>query len=96
SGIVTASRDGEGRMWCPDCRDVEDLVQKTFAESQEKGIIIYVGQRAEWKRPANKFRKSHNIQSVPTIVRFENGKETGRLVDSEILESGKLEKLLSA
>jgi len=81
-------------MWCPDCRDVEDPVKKTFDESSEAGLIVYVGQKPEWKSPSNKYRSSHNIESIPTIVRLNNGKEEARLVEGEILEPGKLDQLL--
>jgi len=94
--IFYSSRDDGDRMWCPDCRDVEELVQKSFNDSSEKGFVIYVGQRAEWKTPENKYRLSHNIQSIPTIARLEDGKETGRLVENEILQPGNLEKFISA
>lgn len=46
-----------------------------------------------WKDPANFYRKNWNIQGVPTLARYElvNGevKETGRIVEGEILEEAK-------
>ncbi|KAL0951636.1 hypothetical protein HGRIS_008316 [Hohenbuehelia grisea] len=76
----------DGVLWCPDCRDVEDLVKQTFsADDGPKGVIVYVGDRPEWKTNSNKFRSEpFNIQSVPTIVKIKNAKEVGRLVDEHI------------
>jgi len=92
--IFYASRDVNGRMWCPDCRDVEEHVKETFESSPQTGLIIYVGNKPTWKSPDNRFRQSHNISSIPTIVRLDNGKETARLIEGEILEPGKLEQLI--
>ncbi|KAF8532085.1 hypothetical protein JB92DRAFT_2844413 [Gautieria morchelliformis] len=77
-----------------DCRDVEDRVQKTFQGSSETGLIIYVGQKPEWKSSTNKYRNSHNIESIPTIVRINNGIEEARLVGDEISRPGTLEQFI--
>jgi len=85
--IFYSSRDESGRMWCPDCRDVEDLVTRTFSQPDgPSGLIIYVGQRPEWKREANVFRSAPwRIQSIPTIVKLKDAVESGRLVEDEII-----------
>lgn len=68
---------------------MEGVVQKSFDESSEKGLVIYVGQKEmyglysygfynteprglhlRWKSSTNKYRQSHRIDSIPTIVRF--------------------------
>ncbi|KIK70624.1 hypothetical protein GYMLUDRAFT_235060 [Collybiopsis luxurians FD-317 M1] len=94
------------QMWCPDCLNVEELVENTFSpEGAPTAQIVYVGDRPtsvnayvenvlpltvqaqtfRWKSPSNVFRGNPwTIQSVPTIVKIENGKEVKRLVDSEI------------
>ncbi|WVR07957.1 hypothetical protein IAU60_005000 [Kwoniella sp. DSM 27419] len=85
----------DGRMWCPDCRDVEQTVKDAFdAPDKPKGIIYWVGTVAEWRTPKNKARVDWNVNSVPTILRIENGKETGRLVESEIMDKQRLADLL--
>jgi len=75
-----------GRLWCPDCNAVDGLVKSTFSsEDAPSALIIYVGDRPTWKSPSNVFRgEPFKIQSVPTILKIQNGKEVGRLVDSEI------------
>ncbi|KZV70961.1 hypothetical protein PENSPDRAFT_684972 [Peniophora sp. CONT] len=96
--IFYSSRDDQGRMWCPDCRDVEEQVQKTFeGANSPSASIIYVGQRAEWKAPAdNKFRKDPwKITGVPTILRLKDGKEVGRIVDPPDIQ-GSLSEFVKA
>ncbi|KAI0066495.1 hypothetical protein BV25DRAFT_1390313 [Artomyces pyxidatus] len=72
--IFYSSRDEEGKMWCPDCRAVEDLVERTFSPiGGPSALVIYVGQKPEWKTPDNPFRgPAWDVQSVPTIVRLSN------------------------
>jgi len=84
--IFYASRDDDGKMWCPDCRDVEDLIERTFAPANgPSGLIVYVGQRIEWKTGANFFRAAPwRIRSIPTVVKLQGAKEAGRLVEDQI------------
>lgn len=76
----------DGRLWCPDCRDVDGLVKTTFEnDSDWNGVIVYVGDRATWRDPNNKYRKGWKIASIPTLLRLDDeGKEHSRLVESEI------------
>ncbi|KAI0285389.1 hypothetical protein BGY98DRAFT_945669 [Russula aff. rugulosa BPL654] len=87
--IFYSSRDESGRMWCPDCRDVEDIVARTFAPADgPSGLIIYVGQRPEWKAETNKFRSAPwRIESIPTIVKLKDGAEVGRLGEGEVISN---------
>jgi len=83
--IFYSSRDESGELWCPDCRAVDALIRESFGPEGHSGIIVYVGQRAEWKSPANAFRGDPwNVQSVPTIIRVRDG---ARLVDADIKHS---------
>ncbi|KAH9858329.1 hypothetical protein C2E23DRAFT_177243 [Lenzites betulinus] len=83
--IFYASRDANGRLWCPDCVAVENLVQQTFGPSDgPSGVLVYVGQRADWKSPSNAFRAGPwHLNSIPTIIRTRDG---ARLVEDEITE----------
>ncbi|KAJ7675335.1 hypothetical protein B0H17DRAFT_133182 [Mycena rosella] len=76
----------EGKMWCPDCRKVDELVRETFAgPDAPAAVIVYVGNKPEWKALDNKFRgEPFKIDGVPTIVRLKEKEEVGRLVDDEI------------
>ncbi|RSH80024.1 uncharacterized protein EHS24_009695 [Apiotrichum porosum] len=96
SFLIFYSNVVDGRMWCPDCRVVEDAVKKAFqGEDKPQGIIYWVGSLAQWRDKNNHARTSWNVNSVPTILRIEDGKETGRIVENEILDSAKLKALLS-
>jgi hypothetical protein len=61
---------------------VESLVKETFSESGPSALVVYTGNRDQWKSKANIWRQEPwNITSVPTIVKLKNGKEESRLVD---------------
>ncbi|KAF8140521.1 hypothetical protein EV363DRAFT_1151665 [Boletus edulis] len=81
-------------LWCPDCRAVEDLIRKTFGSEQDppSAVIVYVGQRSEWKAPDNVFRQDPwKVTTIPTIIKLdEAGKEVARLVDGLNLISKEL------
>ncbi|KAF8971733.1 hypothetical protein BDZ97DRAFT_1141472 [Flammula alnicola] len=82
--IIFYSSIVHGEMWCPDCRAVEQLVKETFSneDSGPEGLIVYVGDRTQWKTPSNIYRQEPwHISSVPTIVKLIDGKEVSRLVD---------------
>ncbi|KAK4689881.1 hypothetical protein P7C73_g247, partial [Tremellales sp. Uapishka_1] len=71
--LIFYSNVVDGKMWCPDCRNVEDVVKRTFdAPTKPKGVIFWVGKQTEWRQPTNEARKVWNVQSVPTILRLEN------------------------
>jgi len=77
--------ESDGKLWCPDCVAVDSTVRKIFGPDGPAALIVYVGQKAEWKTPNNPFRSEPwNIQSIPTIIKLRDFKETSRLVESEI------------
>ncbi|KAF9015679.1 hypothetical protein BDQ17DRAFT_1269690 [Cyathus striatus] len=84
--IIFYSSVVDGKLWCPDCVVVDGLVQRTFGKPDgPSALVVYVGDRSQWKSSTNIYRGAPwNINSVPTIVRVEDGVEVGRLVDSEI------------
>jgi len=87
--IIFYSSIVDGQMWCPDCRVVDNLVKETFSADAPEGLIVYVGDRTQWKSPTNVYRqKPWNITNVPTIVRLKDGKEDGRLADDAQILSG--------
>jgi hypothetical protein len=52
-----------------------------------------------WKDPKNAFRTEWRVDNVPALLRFEKTsegvKEVGRLIEGEILDQERLEKLLA-
>ncbi|TFK77441.1 hypothetical protein BDN72DRAFT_43697 [Pluteus cervinus] len=76
----------DGRLWCPDCRAVEEDVRNVFDGSDDPpALIVYVGDKSSWKPSSNPFRGAPwNITSIPTIVKVKDGKEIGRLVELEV------------
>lgn len=52
-----------------------------------------------WKDPKNVFRTEWKVNNVPALVRYEKTsegvKEVGRLIEGEILDQQRLEKLVS-
>ncbi|KAH8651435.1 hypothetical protein BX600DRAFT_473564 [Xylariales sp. PMI_506] len=100
--LFTTSNDPvTNQSWCPDVRAALPHLQAAFAsDASPQAAWVEVGQRPEWKVPTNVFRTKWNVHNVPTIVRYGRVdgqvKETGRLVESEILDAGKLQKLISS
>ncbi|KAJ7184039.1 hypothetical protein B0H12DRAFT_835068 [Mycena haematopus] len=76
----------DGKMWCSDCRAVDDQVRKTFTDSPTSAaVIVYVGNKPDWKATDNVFRgEPFKLTAIPTIIRIREGKEVGRLVEKEI------------
>ncbi|TRM65037.1 hypothetical protein BD626DRAFT_567891 [Schizophyllum amplum] len=85
----------DGKMWCPDCRDVEGRVNATFTGAKApSALIVFVGDRPKWKSQDNVYRQApYTISGVPTLLKLEDGKEVARLVEGDILTS-KLDELL--
>ncbi|KAF8346948.1 hypothetical protein F5887DRAFT_68493 [Amanita rubescens] len=95
--IIFYSSVVDGQLWCPDCRDVEQVVQDTFSGSESSAaLIVYVGNRNEWKSPSNIYRaQPWSVQSIPTIVKLKDGKEEDRLVLDEIKDTEKRKKFIA-
>ncbi|KAF9225545.1 hypothetical protein BS17DRAFT_700604 [Gyrodon lividus] len=84
-------------LWCPDCVAVEKLIIDTFDSDQgPSGVLVYVGQKSEWKTLDNIFRKEPwKVTAIPTIIKLNNaGEEIGRLVDGQNLISEELSSFI--
>ncbi|KAL4900118.1 hypothetical protein BDW74DRAFT_103678 [Aspergillus multicolor] len=87
------------KPWCPDVVAAIPVLNEVFSAGDTPTVaFVEVGQRPEWKEPTNVFRTKWNVTNVPTLVRFESvdgkAKETGRLVEAEILDRKKLGELV--
>ncbi|EIN13884.1 hypothetical protein PUNSTDRAFT_36616, partial [Punctularia strigosozonata HHB-11173 SS5] len=70
--IFYSSLNTEGDLWCPDCRAVQSIVKDVFSrESGPSGLIVYVGQRAEWKDANHPLRGSPwHVSEIPTVIKL--------------------------
>ncbi|EPE07536.1 hypothetical protein F503_00258 [Ophiostoma piceae UAMH 11346] len=98
-----ASKDpATGKSWCPDVRAALPPLQAAFAAKTSPEVaFIEVGlpPAPSWRRPDNVYRKKWNVTNVPTLVRYEQVgsneiRETGRLVEDQILDPSLLAALL--
>ncbi|KAI8195994.1 Thioredoxin domain-containing protein [Colletotrichum sp. SAR 10_65] len=97
--FTTSNLPETGESWCPDVRAALPHINAAFsAETAPNMAFVEVGQRPEWKVPTNVYRTKWDVHNVPTIVRYQlvNGeiKETGRLVEGDILDKGRLQALI--
>ncbi|RDW72706.1 uncharacterized protein DSM5745_07878 [Aspergillus mulundensis] len=87
------------KPWCPDVVAAIPHLLEVFVPSSAPTVgFVHVGQKPEWKEPTNVFRTKWNVNNIPTLVRFERVdgcvKETGRLVEAEILDREKLREFV--
>ncbi|KAL3296121.1 DUF953 domain protein [Colletotrichum asianum] len=97
--FTTSDLPETGESWCPDVRAALPHINASFsAETAPNMAFVEGGQRPEWKVRTNVFRTKWDVHNVPTIVRYQlvNGeiKETGRLVEGDILDKGRLQALI--
>ncbi|KAL4974636.1 hypothetical protein BDW66DRAFT_139296 [Aspergillus desertorum] len=84
-----------GKPWCPDVVAAIPHLNEVFSAPGSPDVaFVEVGQKPEWRDLSNVYRTKWSVNNVPTLVRFENVagtvKETGRLVEGEILDRKKL------
>ncbi|KAL4734931.1 hypothetical protein BDV11DRAFT_44270 [Aspergillus similis] len=84
-----------GKPWCPDVVAAIPHLEEVFSAPGSPDVaFVEVGQKLEWRDLSNVYRTKWNVNNVPTLVRFENVngtvKETGRLVEGEIIDRKKL------
>ncbi|KAG5791624.1 hypothetical protein H9Q69_009312 [Fusarium xylarioides] len=99
--ILTSSNDEEtGAPWCSDVRAALPFLKEAFDKPDgPKSIYESVGPRPGWKKPDNPHKLTWGISAIPTVIRFElrdgSVEETGRLVEAEVYEEGKLQSFVS-
>ena len=91
-----------GESWCPDCVMADPVIRGTLARmAHMTGRPVHlvecpVGDRAAYKgRADHPFRRAPLIalQRIPTLIRWEDAREIGRLVESECLAPEALMRL---
>ncbi|TLD30974.1 hypothetical protein PspLS_02965 [Pyricularia sp. CBS 133598] len=98
--FVASTLPETGQSWCPDVRAAMPVLEAEFSgEDKPELKIVEVGQVPEWRKPDNVYRTKWSVNSVPTLARFEQVdgdiKETGRLVEGELLDSKAFKKFVS-
>ncbi|KAL4785951.1 hypothetical protein BJX76DRAFT_346559 [Aspergillus varians] len=88
-----------GRPWCPDVVAALPHLREVFSAPDSPQVaFINVGQPPAWRNLCNVYRSKWNVNSVPTLVRYERVdgavEEVGRLTEGQILDRARLEKLV--
>ncbi|KAK2063053.1 hypothetical protein LY76DRAFT_504464 [Colletotrichum caudatum] len=95
--FTTSDHPDTGESWCPDVRAALPHIKNAFSADGAPEMAFVESGR--WKIPTNVFRTKWNVHNVPTIVRYrriDGGiKETGRLVEAEILDEKRLTGLIA-
>ncbi|KAI3662528.1 hypothetical protein MP638_000638 [Amoeboaphelidium occidentale] len=96
--VFFGSEDPETKeSWCPDCVVSDPVIRRKIA-SIEGSVLVEcpVGLRSEWKGKTDhpyKVNPLLRITNIPTLLRWVNGKPTGKLVEGECLDTEKLQRL---
>ena len=72
SGIVLVDFYAD---WCGPCRMLTPVLEKVAEQVKDKAIIVKLDIDKAQKTAAN-----FQVNSIPTLILFKNGKEVGRLV----------------
>ncbi|KAF9697601.1 hypothetical protein EKO04_004274 [Ascochyta lentis] len=98
--FISSTDPATKQSWCPDVRAALPRLERAFGpEDAPKLAYVHVGQRPEWKDLENVYRTKWDVKAVPQLVRYqrvdEEVKETGRLVEAEVIDEKKLLTLVS-
>ncbi|KZM24145.1 uncharacterized protein EKO05_0010799 [Ascochyta rabiei] len=98
--FISSTDPATGQSWCPDVRAALPRLERAFGRDEApKLAYVHVGQRPEWKDLGNVYRTKWHVKAVPQLVRYQRVdgevKETGRLVEAEVVDENKLLGLVS-
>jgi thiol-disulfide isomerase/thioredoxin len=82
-----------GASWCPDCVTADPVLRRACSELRPDLTLheCPVGERSAWKnQPAHPYRLDPDIRlaRIPTLIRFDDGCERGRLVEGDCAQVG--------
>ena len=82
-------------------RLARDLSNLSFPDRLPHSTFeAFADHACRWRDQKNVFRTTWNVNNVPALVRYEHvdgvTKEVGRLVEGEILDEGRLARLVDA
>ncbi len=89
-----------GTSWCPDCQTADPVLRRACRDQLPTVDLLEcpVGQRSDWKqRPEHPYRLHHafRIARIPTLLRFADGVEIGRLVEADCTVPQRVQAFLS-
>ncbi len=80
--------DSSGRSWCPDCilsHPNIERIKPIIDEKQDEKEIYFIDIPEDWdKRQTYKKNPILKEKRVPTLIYFFEGREMGRIVESEM------------
>ncbi len=97
-----SERPETGESWCPDCVVADPVIRGTLGSIQALPVTLIecpVGDRTAYKGNADHpYRRDARIAltRIPTLIRWENGREVGRLVEGECLDPAAILRLAAA
>ena len=93
--------EGTGQSWCPDCV-IACPVARCLCRQLRPELPLYefsVGTLMEWRyaRFIHPFKGNRvvRVTNVPTLIRFRDGVEVGRLVEGECADEARLTQFLA-
>lgn len=99
--LFFGSEDPEtGQSWCPDCVTA-DPVLRAAIHRRLAGVTCHecpVGPRSAWKQAPQHPYRIHprlRVARIPTLVRFRDGCEVGRLVEADCADPAVVEAFLA-
>lgn len=77
-----------GASWCPDCVTADPVLRMACVRQRPQAPLFEcpVGVRSEWKNvPDHPYRvhPAFRLARIPTLIRFVDGCEVGRLVEAD-------------
>ncbi|GAA5905551.1 uncharacterized protein JCM6883_005366 [Sporobolomyces salmoneus] len=99
--FVSSIDPSSGRMWCGDCRDTQQSIEKLVPDTQSQ--LVFVGERQEWKSPDSPWRKApFNLSAIPTIIKVEQAdslqssiESAPRLVEGDLRDESKFKSFVA-
>ncbi|KAL1621112.1 hypothetical protein SLS56_009317 [Neofusicoccum ribis] len=81
-----------GTSWCGDCRSAEPVLEKKFRGEEEAATVVYAGDKLEWRKPENPWRKApFSVTNLPTLIKITPDGKWEKLVEVDVYNQKKLD-----
>ncbi|KAA0173588.1 hypothetical protein FNF27_04922 [Cafeteria roenbergensis] len=98
--FVGTPKPETGKSWCPDCVTAEPVIIATLADREGGARVMWCNVlRSEYKdHPEYPYRthKLISLTSVPTVVKYVDGKVRAACVDDDCSKAARVRALLEA